>query len=341
MAREMVDPWEDDGEIKPAIGIGGWLWLPLLHLIVEPFLISTSLMARLKPLSQPANLHALISHPLFIVLTAIIGIALLARLLFGLLCLLQLFRKRLQLPRMMVIWYGIGIAVSVLVALQFAANPDLFTQVVDPTATSGGTKFGATLVTLWSGFFIVYFDVSERVKNTFVRGDAQKGIWRGLFAPANPTVPPADPKGLRGWLLLPLLQLLATLAAFVATLVNTTARYAAVTHAEFAGHMQFFAVAAIALLGGVAVFLFGLRCLVRFFRQKRGAPRLMITWYALNIVLALLVPVQMLLDRAMLLKLTGATVGHEMLQVVLAVIINAALIAYVLRSKRVKNTFIH
>lgn len=163
-----ADPWDDTipRELK---GIGGWLWLVLLHLIATPIFVVMTAMARLKPLFQPATLHELIGYPVFLALTGVFVILLLVRLLFGLFCLVQFLRRKAQLPRLMTIFYGLGIAVSVLVTIQFALNPDLFTQVVDATATSGGTKFQATLTILWSGLFIVYFDVSKRVKNTFVR----------------------------------------------------------------------------------------------------------------------------------------------------------------------------
>ncbi|MDE2162157.1 MAG: DUF2569 domain-containing protein [Alphaproteobacteria bacterium] len=340
MAQELVDPWDDDGEIKPAVGIGGWLWLPLLHLIAAPFLIAMSLMARLKPLSQPANIHALVGHPAFLALTAVIGIVMLARLLFGLLCLLQLFRKRLQLPRMMTVWYGFGIAIAALGVVQFALFPAVFTQFVEPTATSSGIGMSATFSFVISGIFIVYFDVAERVKNTFVRGDAQKGIWRGLFAPADPKLPPKDPVGLGGWLLLPLLQLVVTPLYVALDLVKKILHHTALSRAEMASHHAFLLIAVVATVVAITTIALGFYCLSQFLRRRQRVPRLMLTWYAVNILLAVLLPVQMLVDRVMFAKLIGPGAAHPMVGVVTAIVINAALIAYFLRSRRVKNTFV-
>ncbi len=168
MAQYEIDPWDDTipRELK---GIGGWLLLPLLQLVATPLLIIASLSGRLKAHPPAAAFHAMAGHPLFLALTSVVFVLMLAQLLFGLFCLVQLFRKKAKLPRLMTIWYGLGIAASIFAAIQFALDPDMFGKVVDATATSGGLKLSTTLLLLWNGFFIVYFDVSKRVKNTFVR----------------------------------------------------------------------------------------------------------------------------------------------------------------------------
>ena len=169
MSQPAKDPWDDDEIDKPPVGIGGMLWLVLLHLIATPALIVLSMLKLAKPLSLPANVHELTGHPLFLALTALVALAMLAQLLFGLFCLVQFLRKRAAVPRLMTVWYGLGITVSVLAAIQFAVNADVFTKIIDATATSGSIGRGATLTFVFSGFLIVYFDVSKRVKNTFVR----------------------------------------------------------------------------------------------------------------------------------------------------------------------------
>ena len=169
MSQPAKDPWDEDDIDRPPVGIGGWLWLTLLHLIATIIFIVMAMMKLAKPLSLPANVHELTGHPLFLAVTALIVVAMLAQLLFGLFCLVKFLRKRAAVPRLMTVWYGLGIALSVLAAIQFAANADVFTKIIDATATSGTIGRGAMWNFAFCGFFIVYFDVSQRVKNTFVR----------------------------------------------------------------------------------------------------------------------------------------------------------------------------
>ncbi|MDE2135441.1 MAG: DUF2569 domain-containing protein [Alphaproteobacteria bacterium] len=163
-----ADPWDDTipRELK---GIGGWLWLVLLHLIATPIFVAMTAMARLKPLFQPATLHELTGYPVFLALTGVFVILLIARLLFGLFCLVQLLRRKAQLPRLMTIFYGLGIAISVSAVIPFSIDPDLYATLAGTAVSSGWIGFQTTLVIAVSGLFIVYFDISKRVKNTFVR----------------------------------------------------------------------------------------------------------------------------------------------------------------------------
>ena len=169
MPQPAKDPWDEDDFDKPTVGIRGVLWLVLLHLVATTILIVLAMMKLAKPFSLPTNIHELTGHPLFLALTALVALVMLVRLLFGLFCLVQFLRKKASIPRLMTIWYGLGIAASVLVAIQFAANADVFTKIIDATATSGTIGRGAMWNFAFCGFFIVYFDVSKRVKNTFVR----------------------------------------------------------------------------------------------------------------------------------------------------------------------------
>lgn len=164
-----ADPWDDSAEPKELKGIGGWLWLPLLLLIWTLVMIVYSAVGRLTAHPLAADIHAMAGHPIFLMLAAVGAAVMLAQLLLGLFCLVRFLQKRNELPRLMTIWYGIGIALCVLVPIQFALDPDLFAKVIDTTATSGGEGFQATLNIAIFGLSIVYFDVSERVKNTFVR----------------------------------------------------------------------------------------------------------------------------------------------------------------------------
>jgi len=163
-----VDPWDDSipRELK---GIRGLLLLPLLQLIATPFLIVMFALAPLKAHPPATTFHNLMSDPIFLAVTATVYLLMLAQLLYGLFCLVQFVRRKEFAPDHLTLWYGLGIVISVLMVVQFAIDPDLFVKALDATATSGGLKFHATQVILWNGIFILYFGISERVKNTFVR----------------------------------------------------------------------------------------------------------------------------------------------------------------------------
>ena len=169
MAQTERDPWADTDEPRELKGIGGWLWLPLLQLVWTLIMIVVSTIGRLKAHPPAAVIHDTAGHPIFLMLAVVAAAVMLAQLLLGLFCLVRFLQKREELPRLMTIWYGIGIALGVLVPIQFALDQDLFATAIDVTATSTGLGFSSTINIAIFGLFIVYFEVSKRVKNTFVR----------------------------------------------------------------------------------------------------------------------------------------------------------------------------
>jgi len=164
-----IDPWDDTIERPPPMGLRGLLWLPMLQLIATPFLIVMFAIAPLRAHPPATTAHNLIGDPILLVLTVLVYLLMLVQLLYGLFCLVQFFRKRDSVPRQMTNWYALGIVISILMVIQFEVDPDLFVKTLDATATSGGLKFHATQVILWNGIFMLYFGISQRVKNTFTR----------------------------------------------------------------------------------------------------------------------------------------------------------------------------
>jgi hypothetical protein len=168
--EEPVAP--EEGAEEPRVGegprgIGGWLLLPLLGLIVTPIRVGYSLVADYIPffreswpvLTDPNDLSY---HPLWapLIIYEVLGDAVLA--LTALLGLVLMFRRDRRLPKLMVALYSfnaIYIAVDTAVAAQipalagsddFSASQDLIRAVVA------------------AGIWIPYFLMSKRVKNTFV-----------------------------------------------------------------------------------------------------------------------------------------------------------------------------
>ena len=169
MSQPAKDPWDDTDEPRELKGIGGVLWLPLLQLIVTPVLIVMSILKQLKAHPPAAAVHEMAGHPIFLMLAVIVLAVMLAQLFLGLFCLVQFLRKKQAVPRLMTIWYAIGIALAVLVPVQFALDQDVFAKAIDVTATSGGLGFHSTFAIAIFGLLILYFELSKRVKNTFVR----------------------------------------------------------------------------------------------------------------------------------------------------------------------------
>jgi hypothetical protein len=163
-----ADPWDDSAEPKELKGIGGWLWLPLLQLVWTLVMIVLAAVGHLKKQLPAADIHTMAGHPFFTLLVAVAAAIMLAQLFLGLFCLVRFLQKKEQLPRLITIWYGIGIALCVLVPIQFALDQDLFAKAIDITATSGGLGFRSTLNIAIFGLLYLYFDLSKRVKNTFV-----------------------------------------------------------------------------------------------------------------------------------------------------------------------------
>lgn len=164
-----IDPWDDTIERPPPKGLWGWLFVPMLQLIAAPFLIVMFAAAPLRAHPPATTIHSLLGDPILLTMTALVYLLMLVQLFYGLFCLVQFFRRRDTLPRQITKWYALGIVISVLMVIQFAVDPDLFVKTLDATATSGGLKFHATQVVLWNGIFMLYFGISQRVKNTFIR----------------------------------------------------------------------------------------------------------------------------------------------------------------------------
>lgn len=169
MSQTEHDPWAEDTIYAPPEGIGGWLLIPVLQLVAVPVLTGLSLLKLVKPVMAALKAHQLAAAPIFDAVTIVSVLASLALAALGAYCLFKVLRRRAALPALITKWYWLSIAISVLSAVQFAVQPEAFQTIVDATATSGSVGRSATINILMSGFWILYFANSERVKNSFTR----------------------------------------------------------------------------------------------------------------------------------------------------------------------------
>ncbi len=157
-----------------------------------------------------------------------------------------------------------------------------------------------------------------------------------------PLTPVEGPKGIGGWLILPLIHLFGTVILTVINLAMALQYWdglVLLATGRADPSVQWMALPTLAsLVSGVAVIGFALYVLTQFFRRKRAVPRLMIWFYVLVLVTTLL-------DSGVILAYSEfqespSDVGESIKGIVRSVIAAAIWIPYFLVSKRVKATFV-
>lgn len=150
-------------------GIGGWLLLPLLGLIVSPFRLGWSLMNDLAPVFTGDTWAALTVpgaqayHPLWAPYLVFEMLANLGVMLFGLYALWSFLRKSRRTPRLMVTWFALLVVVQLVDHFVGQMIPAVANQTGQGQTQEVGRSIFAAI--LW----IPYFLKSQRVANTFVR----------------------------------------------------------------------------------------------------------------------------------------------------------------------------
>jgi hypothetical protein len=160
-------PYPDHGA---PVGIGGWLILPAIGLVVGPFFMLSDLRflvfeeANLPVWTALTTPGADAYHPLWMP-TLLLDIALrTALLVFDLLLIVLFFRKKHTLPRLMIIYLVANFVTAALVMLLINRIPDL---------EKGGYQVSRIAVFRTGAVCLVwgsYFSLSRRVRATFVRG---------------------------------------------------------------------------------------------------------------------------------------------------------------------------
>ena len=143
-------------------GIGGWLLLPLIQLIVGPFLIGFTWMhLLLHPALMPSfDFHGTSKDLIFALLGVALSLISVTKFVYGLFCLTRFLAKSHTTPRLMIGWYALIIAGAALVMTEVA--------VITLNIGSALMSDPAFLIVI-SGIMIAYFKTSVRVKNTFVK----------------------------------------------------------------------------------------------------------------------------------------------------------------------------
>lgn len=150
-------------------GIGGWLVLPALGLLISPirfcFLFYSSILPSLMPATWNAltNSNSPAYHPLWGPLIVFESISNLALFIFTLRLLWLFFKKSNRVPGLVVIWLVLSMALQVVDILFAAQIPAVAVQQNNLESVKDLTRSLVAAV-IW----IPYFKRSKRVKNTFV-----------------------------------------------------------------------------------------------------------------------------------------------------------------------------
>ncbi|WP_119389973.1 DUF2569 domain-containing protein [Taklimakanibacter lacteus] len=155
---------------KPAEGprgIGGWLILPIIHLVITILLTAYNVMMALQYWSGIMAMVTGNIDPAYrwmavpTILSLVLGIALVA---FAIYVLVRLFQKRREVPRLMIWFYSLVLAVTLFESGMVFA----FEEFRESSADVGQALKDLIRAFLGVAIWIPYFLVSKRVKATFV-----------------------------------------------------------------------------------------------------------------------------------------------------------------------------
>lgn len=296
----------NDAELK---GIGGWLILPLVGLIVGPiffvWMLVTSAFPHLVERSPGRSMAAL---------TATLVVVALPYLVFQLWCLVRFLQERRNVPQLMTGLFGLNIA---LVVLSFTIAQNAVTTAAPfPTESLfwvSNHPFFLALRIASNLAWIAYFHNSIRVKNTFVV----------TAPPRQPRLSRPEPTGIGGWLILPL----ALVVLWTGTMLFKFVQFIPSVPGKFEWSMTHGSFLPFRWLLGLAILGVSLAAIYLFIRRKRLARWLLLAqflaWSILTPAVASLHP------------------EHKLAGPILVEALAVTMVAYFMLSKRVKNTFVY
>lgn len=154
-----------DGSLADAESIGGWLVLPLLGLFFTPvrvlnFLISNEYFNQ-RVWTELLNPTSNVYSPALVAVSMVELVVNVAFLVFSVLLIYLFIKRRSSVPRLMVIFYAVNFG--------FILLDYLLVQALSlPVAGTSETVRSITTALVGAAIWIPYFNVSERVKATFV-----------------------------------------------------------------------------------------------------------------------------------------------------------------------------
>lgn len=147
-------------------GIGGWLILPILNVVVCVGVLAILVVMQLPDIIAPPpgywGKDVFASGQFFSYGFVLFSTALAA---FGIYCLVRLFQKKTQTPRLMIAFLLLWViwAIGNAAGLWFFGSDQELDAGMNDALRNVGQSILPTIIWVW------YFRVSVRVKNTFVR----------------------------------------------------------------------------------------------------------------------------------------------------------------------------
>lgn len=143
-------------------GLGGWLILPQIGLFATALMLIFGILSLDVSFFNGEAWDLLSDEPGFrgyLMFTIIYNLLLLG---FNIFIIVQFYRKKTMLPRLMIIFYSIAICMSIIDLIM----TQQLTFVTDEEMKTLITNLGRNIIA--GGIWIPYFIKSKRVKNTFV-----------------------------------------------------------------------------------------------------------------------------------------------------------------------------
>lgn len=152
-------------------GLGGWLILPAISLFVTPIVSAVSFYNDYLPIFREGYWEVLTTpgseayHHLWapFITFDIVGITLLT--FFDIILIFLFFAKSYRFPTLMITFLALN--------LLFQVGDFLFTNLIPALAAEGNKQYPKIIMVI---IWIRYFQISKRVKNTFVKPESNKPL---------------------------------------------------------------------------------------------------------------------------------------------------------------------
>ncbi|MET0209073.1 MAG: DUF2569 domain-containing protein [Burkholderiaceae bacterium] len=157
------------GKPAPLEGIGGWLLLPALGIVISPIRVTIEMFSSMLPVLKPGVWQALTDpasdayHPLLPPLIQFEAIANVLLVVLAVVTAICFFARKRSTPRVFIVFLLLSLAVQVVDWAWAAQLPAKFQA--DETGSWKEMAKAAVACAVW----VPYFLMSKRVENTFTR----------------------------------------------------------------------------------------------------------------------------------------------------------------------------